>query len=97
MKYTLLTYVPRRYNPPAIGQDVAGAVRERGCAKCVVDGITGKLKPCWEHKDDRILWAVTVEAPEEENANVVHEETMAQTEGLPEMAVTAGAEESVEV
>lgn len=96
MRYTVLTYVPRREIPVACGKDVAVGIRELGCAKCVVDGL-GKLKPCWEHKNERILWAVTVEEPEEEINNVALKILPTQIERLPEVGDPTRTEELLEV
>lgn len=96
IKYTVLTYVPRRETPVACGRDVASAVRELGCVKCVVN-YDGKLRECFKHKGWRILWAVTVEGEEEEFYDAGLEILAPQTEGLPEVGTTTGVEELVEV
>ena len=96
MKYTVLTYVPRRQTPVAIGRDAAVSIRELGCSICVVD-YGGKLKSCWRHKDERVLWAITVEGPEEEFYDGSLEVVVPKTVGMDEIQPSAGATESMEV
>jgi len=96
MKYTVLTYVPRRQTPVAIGRDAAVSIRELGCSICVV-GYDGKLKPCWRHKDERVLWAITVEGPEEEFYDGSLEVVVPEKVGTAEIQPPTGAQEPMEV
>lgn len=66
MKYTVITYVPAPTadNFPKPGETLPIQVVETGCIVCVMDKVTGKLKVCWKHTHDRILWGRDVEVEE---------------------------------
>lgn len=100
MKYTVLTLVPRLKHRPLPGEEKKTGIREVGCAKCVVP-YTGKLeKPCWQHKDEHILWAETVEVADEtvvETPNVLGVLPVQQDEGLPYVGGAPRTEEPLEI
>lgn len=99
MKYTVLTLVPRLKRRPPPGDDFATGVREEGCVKCVV-AYDGKLKPCYQHKNDHILWAETVEVEDEkvvETPMVPDIQDVRPDEGLPYLGATSRTEEHLEI
>ena len=69
MKYTVITYVPTSETIPKPGEILTVPVFEVGCMKCYMDKVTGKLKVCWKHTHDRILWGRDVEVTDEETKN----------------------------
>lgn len=92
MKYVVITIVPRLIRRPLPGESLATGIREVGCNICVIR-YTGKLDPCWKHKDEHILWA---ENEEVEDAPISGG-TVAEVVGVPDMGSSARTEELVEV
>jgi len=68
MRYCVITYVPPPETNPKPGEVLAIPVVEAGCTKCVMDH-AGKLKACWLHTHERILWGRTVDMPDEEGGD----------------------------
>lgn len=88
MSYVVLTLVPRLTRRPKPGDSRATGIREEGCHICVI-AYTGKLTPCWKHKNDHILWA---EKEDDHDPAVV-----AEKPETPVLHDLSGAEEPVEV
>lgn len=87
MSYVVLTMVPRLTRRPKPGEDFKTGIREVGCVTCVI-GYDGKVKLCWKHKNEHVLWAEKAE-----EVDVV----LLESEELPEVGPTARTEELVEV
>lgn len=87
MSYVVLTIVPRLTRRPKPGEDFKTGIREVGCVTCVI-GYDGKVKLCWKHKDEHVLWAEKAE-----EVDVV----LLENEGLSEIPTTTGYIEPVEV
>lgn len=64
MKYTVITYVPTSEQIPKPGEILVVPIFEAGCKVCVM-GHDEKLKACWKHTHDRILWGRTEEMEDE--------------------------------
>lgn len=67
MKYTVLIHIPAPMADdivPKPGETLPIQVVETGCTACMMDHM-GKLKVCWKHTHDRILWGRTVEVEDE--------------------------------
>lgn len=89
--YVVLTLVPRLKRRPGPGESLATGIREEGCVRCDV-GYDGKLKPCWKHTHDHILWAEKVD-----DAEAISEGSTVSTEGVPYLGGASRAEEPMEI
>lgn len=89
--YVVLTLVPRLHRRPGPGESLATGIREEGCSRCDVD-YTGKLKPCWKHTHDHILWAEKVD-----DAEAISDGSTVSVERDPLVRTTEGTEELLEV
>lgn len=91
MSYVVLTLVPRLTRRPRPGESLATGIREEGCVRCDV-GYDGKIRACWKHTHEHILWAEKVD-----DAEAISNGEAVSTEDVPYLGGAPRPEEPLEI